>query len=190
MARIVGVENLISQHLYDTVQLAAVAGQTVSFFSVPLNGVLAGAALKTYAHTNLVQAGRLEVGTELTIEAISFSVKPTVAAGTAVSLADFRAIYQASHINVQIGGVSFLRASLIDLPPANAETQYYSNIAAAATEFQSNHGLGSIHNRMAIQPIVLEAQETILVDLFVGGTVAAVTDVKFNLWGKMTRPVR
>ena len=188
--RVLGVENLLTQPVYDTVQCAAVAGQTVSFFSTPLNGVLAGAVLKTYAHTNIIQAGRLEVGIELQIESISLSIKPTIAAGTAVTLVDYRALYQATHLNFQIGQVSFLRIPAFFLPAANSENQYQSNIAAAATEFSSNHGLGSINNRFAIQPVVLEPQETIQVDMFVGGTLAAVMDVCLVLWGRITRPVR
>lgn len=190
MARIIGVENQLTQPIYDTVQAAAVAGQTVSFFSVPLNGVLAGAVTKTYAHTNLVQAGRLETGVELEINAISLSIRPTIAAGTAPTLVDFRALYQASHINLQLGGVSFLRLPAHAIPAANSENQYFSAIAAAPTEFQSNHGLGSIHNKLDITPILLEAQETIQCDLFIGGTLAAVMDLTMILWGKMKRPVR
>lgn len=188
--RLAGVENLLTQPIYDTVQLAAGAGQTVSFFSVPLNGVLAGAVLKTYAHTNLVQAGRLEKGVELTIEAVSFSIRESIAAGTRVTKADYVGIMQASHLNFTIGDTTFLRLPLHSLPPGNSENQYFSNIAAAATEFQNNHGVGSIHNRMPISPVVLEEMETIRVDLFVGYTVVAVTDVSLILWGKMTRPVR
>jgi len=188
--KVLGVENLLAQPIYDTVQLAAVAGQTVSFFLVPLNGALTAAIAKTYAHTNMVQSGRLEIGKSLTVTHVSFAIKGTVAAGTAVTLADFRAIYQASHLNFMIGGTTFLRLPLNLMPPANSESQYFSNIAAAATEFQNNHGMGSIHNRLPIQPIVLEEMETIQVDLFVGYTVVAVTDISLFLWGKMTRPVR
>ena len=188
--RLVGVQNLITQPIYDTVQLAAVAGQTVSFFAQPVNGALTAAINKTYAHTNLVQGGRLEKGLELTIKGISFAIRPTVAAGTAITLVDYRGIYQASHLNFQIGQVSVLRLPLHALPPANSENQYFSNITAAATEFQSNHGLGSINNVLPINPIVLEETETIQVDLFVNYTVVAVTDCTLFLWGDMTRPVR
>lgn len=185
-----GVANQLTQPIYDTLQLAAVAGQTVSFFAVPLNGPLTGAINKTYAHTNLTQAGRLEKGVELEIQGISFSIRPTIAAGTAVTLVDYRAIYEASHINLLIGQVSVLRLPLHAIPPANSENQYFSNIAAAATEFASNHGVGSIGNILRIDPITLEAQESIQCDLVVGGTVAAVTNISMFLWGRMTRPVR
>lgn len=191
MPQLLGVDNQLTQPIYDTVQLPIVAGpQLVSFFAVPLNGALTAAINKTYAHTNLVQAGRLEKGLNHTIRAISFAIKPTVAAGVAVTLVDYRSIYQASHLNFLIGQVSYLRMPLHLLPAANAENQYFSNIAAAATEFASNHGLGSIHNVFSILPIVLEENESIQVDLQVGGAVAAVTDVMLVLWGDQTRPVR
>jgi hypothetical protein len=188
--RVLGVQNLLTQPLYDTMQAAAVAGQTLSFYSIPLNGPLTAAINKTYAHTNVIQAGRLEKGVELTIKGISFAIRPTIAAGTAVTLVDYKAIYEASHINMQIGQVSVLRLPLNEIPAGCSENQYFSNIAAAATEFQSNHGLGAISNVLPINPLVLEENETIQVDLFIGGTVAAVTNLRMVLWGDMTRPVR
>jgi hypothetical protein len=189
--RYLGVENQLTQPVYDTMQLAAAAGQTVSFFSVPLNGVLAGAALKTYAHTNLVQAGRLEKGLELTIRGITLFVRDTASGGARVTLADYLAIYDTGHINLLMGQVSFLRIPAYLLPPGGAEVNYFSNIAAAATEYKATHGLGSFMNRFVLDsPLVLEEQESIQVDLFVGGTPAAVTDVSIVLWGDMLRPVR
>lgn len=185
-----GVSQQLTQHIYDTVQLAAVAGQTVSFFQVPLGGALTAAINKTYAHTNLVRAGSLEMGIAMDIEGIAFAIKPTIAAGTAITLADYRAIYQASHINIIINQVSKFRCALNQLPCANMENQYFSNITPAATEFASNHGLGSVNNYYPFKLVLgLAPLQSIQVDLFVGGTVAAVNDVMLTLYGTQERAV-
>jgi hypothetical protein len=185
-----GVGRQVSQPIYDTVQLAAVAGQTVSFFQVPVGGVLAGAVLKTYAHTNLTRAGSLSKGIVMEITGLSFAIKPTIAAGTAITLVDYRAIYQASHLNLMINNTTLFRIALNLTAPANAENQYFSNIAAAATEFQSNHGLGASSNYYKFDyPLGLEDLMNIQVDLFVGGTVAAVNDVMLVLWGTQEQPI-
>ena len=61
MPRFPGEKYQLDQPLYDTVQLAVAAGgQTVSFFLVPLGGLLVAGAPKSYTHTNLVLAGTLE----------------------------------------------------------------------------------------------------------------------------------
>jgi hypothetical protein len=189
--RFKGVKNSLTQPIYDTMQLAVAAGQTVSFFSVPFGGAFTAAIVKDYRHTNLVQAGRLEKGLEIEIEALSFIVKNEVDAATAVAWADYTMIYNSSHLNLQIGQVSFLRLPLTQLPPGPGETDYYSNIAAAVTEFKAGKGIGSINNVFKLPNVlILEDQESIQVDLFVGGTPSAVTDVQLVLWGTQTRPVR
>jgi len=187
--RFLGVENVIDQCYYDTVQLAAAAG-TTGMFLVPLGGALTAAAAKTYAHTNLTQAGRLEKGINLTIKALSMSIRDTASGGAAPTLADYRVIYNSGHINLQIGQVSVFRLPIIALPAGPCENQYFSNIAAAATEFKNNHGLGAFGNRyMLDKPLVLEENGAIQVDGTIAA-IAAVTDVTFFLWGEATRPVR
>lgn len=186
-----GVSNNITQPIYDTVQLAAAANQTVSFFAVPFGGLLAAGIIKDYRHTNLVQAGRLEKGLEIEIEAMSLIVKQKIDAGTIVTWADYQMIYNESHLNLQIGQVSFLRLPLTQVPPAAGETNYFSNITPAATEFKASKGLGSINNVFKFTNVlILEDQESIQVDLFVGGTPGAICDVQLVLWGTQTRPVR
>lgn len=189
--RLPGVKNQIDQPVYDTVQLAAVAGQTVNFFQIPLGGIIAGAVLKNYGHTNMVQAGRLEKGLELTIKAVSLHVKETAVGGARVTFANYTAIYNNSFIRLNIGQVSFLDVYAQAVPPASCEVDYFSNIAAAATEFKSTHGAGSYFNKFVLDnPLVLEDQESIGVQLTLADTLAAVTDVMVILWGSMTRPVR
>ncbi len=190
--RYLGVENQITQPIYDTVQLpiAAVA-QTASFFVVPLNGILAGAVVKTYSHTNLVQAGRLEKGLELTIKGISFFVRDTATGGAVVSFADYLSVYNISHLNLLIGQQSFFRMTLPHIAPAAAEINYFSNIVAAATEFKAWKGIGTVKNYFPLDnPLVLEDQESIQVDVEIESAIVAVTDITLMLHGDMTRPVR
>lgn len=187
--RFLGVQNVIDQPIYDTVQMPAAAGLS-SLFLVPLNGALTAAAAKTYAHTNMTQAGRIEKGCELEIRALSMYIRPVASGGAAVTLADYRVFYNTGHVNVQIGQQSVFRLPTSHIPCGPCELQYFSNIAAAATEFQNNHGLGAFGNKYILEnPVVLEENEAIQVDITVAA-LAAVTDVTFTLWGKYTRPVR
>jgi len=189
--RYAGIENVITQPIYDTVQLAAVGGGVANFFAIPLNGALTAAANKTFAHTNLIQAGRLEKGIEMTITGLSLSVRDTASGGARVTLADYLIVYDTGHLNLMIGGVSFARLSATLTPAGAAEVQYFSNIAAAATEYKMGHGLSTVSNYYRIdKPLILEDQESIQVDLTVGGVIAAVTDVMLVLYGSQTRPVR
>jgi len=187
-----GVVNQLSQPIYDTVQAAAAAGQVLSFFTNPLNGVMAGAVLKTYADTNMIQAGRLEKGLQLEITHISVSLRDTATGGARVTLADYLVFYNSAHVNLLIGQTSFLHLPVKHIGSAGEETQYFSNIAAAATEYKVNHGLGSVMNRFPLAPneLILEDQESIEVQITIGGTLAAVTDVTCTLWGNLIRPVR
>ncbi len=190
--RYLGVENQITQPLYDTVQLAVAAvAQTASFFVVPLNGILAGVFVKTYSHTNLVQAGRLEKGIELTIKGISFFVRDVATDGAVVSFADYLSVYNISHLNLLIGQQSFFRMTLPEIAPAAAEINYFSNIAPAPTEFKATKGIGTVRNYFPIDNhLVLEDQESIQVDVEVESAIVAVTDITLMLHGDMTRPVR
>lgn len=189
--RYLGVENQLTQPIWDTCRLAAVAAQTVSFFQVPLYGLLAAGLIKSYALTNLVQAGRLEKGLELTITGISCFVRSLAKAAARPTLVDYVAVFNNSNINLLIGQQSFFRLCLPGIPPAAAEVDYFSNIVAAATEYMPTHGIGTVANVFPLDnPLVLEDQESIRVDLEVGDTIAAVTDVTIMLHGSMTRPVR
>lgn len=186
-----GVTNQLNQPIYDTVQLAAVAGQMANFFSIPLNGALTAAANKTYAHTNLIQAGRLEKEIEMVIVGMTLAVRDTASGGARYTLADYLIIYDTAHINLLIGGVSFLHIPAMRCPAGVGETQYFSNITPAATEYKVNHGLSSVVNVYRFDnPLVLEDQESIQVELRVDGTIAAVTDVTLFLEGTQRRPVR
>lgn len=188
--RYLGAQGVLTQPVYDTVQLAVVAGgQTVSFFLVPQGGLLVAGTVKNFSHTNLVQAGRLEKGVELTIRAISFFVKDN--AGAMVSLVDYLSIFNNGNINMMFAGVSFLRLPVSALPPSSGDMFYFSNITPAATEFKMTRGVGTFGNRLVLDnPMILEDQETIQIDLQIAGAIAAVTNVTLTLWGDLTRPVR
>ena len=189
--RYLGVENNLTQPIYDTVRLAAVAAQTVSFFQVPLYGLLAAGLIKSYALTNLVQAGRLEKGLELTIVGISLFVRSMAKAAARPTLVDYVAVFNNSNINLLIGQQSFFHMALCQIPPAAAEIDYFSNIVDAPTEYNPTHGIGTVANVFPLEnPLVLEDQESIRVDLEVDDAIAAVTDVTLMLHGDMTRPVR
>lgn len=187
-----GVKNRLTYPIYDTVQLAAGAGQTVRFYAVPLGGIIAGAVAKTNAHTNLVQAGRLQKGWTMEITGFSFFVRNLAEGGAAVSKVDYDIIFDYGFYELQIGQVEFSTLPILSIPNAGAETQYFSNIAAAVTEFKMNHGLASVMNRFPLDDniLILEDQESIEVQLTIPGTIVAVTDVTFMLWGYVTRPVR
>lgn len=189
--RYLGVKNVLDQPLYDTVQLAAAAAQVVSFFTVPYGNALTAAINKDYRHTNLIQSGQLEKGVGFTIRAMSFLVKNEVAAATAVAWADYTLIYNSSWLELIIGQQWFLRLPLTQMPPGPGETQYRSNITPAVTEFKAFKGDGSFYNRFVFNnPLILEGQESFQVDLHVGGTPSAVTDVQCVLWGDYQRPIR
>ena len=188
--QVAGAKNLITQPIYDTVQLAIGAG-TYNFFINPITSVLAGAVVKSYAHTNLVQAGRLEKGIDMTITGISMFIRDVATGGAAVTFADYISFYNNTHINIKIGQVSFLREPAQRIPAGCAETQYYSNIAPAVTEFKMNHGAGNVFNILQLDnPLILEDQESIVVEVAVGTAMVAVTDLTLVLHGQQTRPVR
>jgi len=189
--RYIGVENQLTQPIYDTIQGAVAAAQILNFFSIGLNGALTAAANKTYAHTNLVQAGRLEKGLELTITGMAAHIRDTASGGARVTLADYLAVYNETWVDLLIGTVSFLKLPLYQIAPGPAEINYSSNIAAAATEYKATKGLGSAMNVFRFEnPLVLEDQETIQVDMHIEDAVAAVTDVSVILYGNLTRPIR
>lgn len=181
----------IEQPIYDTVQLTASAAQLATFFSVAQGGVMAGAVTKTYEHTNMIQTGRLEKGVEMLITGISLNVKEAATGGAVVTWADYLNVYE-SYLRLKIGDTYFLSIPTILVPPASAETNYFSNIAAAATEFKATKGIGSINNKFSLekQPLLLEEQETLQVELKLSSTIVAVTDVMIVLWGVTTTPVR
>lgn len=189
--RITGASLEITQPIYDTVQAAVVAGpQQINFFAVPIGGIMAGAVVKTRAQTNIVQAGRLERGNELTIQAISAFVRETAVGGARRSWVDYEAYYNNTHFNIQLGQKTWLRCTAAHIPSGGAELQYFSNIVAAATEFEITHGLPAIGNVWTMQhPVILEENESIQVECNIGDAIAAVTDITFVLWGQLLRPV-
>lgn len=186
MPRYPGEKYQLDQPLYDTVRLAVSAvAQTVSFFQVPLGGLLLAGAPKTYTYTNMVQAGTLEKGMTFTVTAFSMVARELAKAAIAPSLIDMQNL-TLGHLNFMLGQVSFWREPSCHPPGAGAEV--YVNDTAAA---HYGRGVPAWQNRIHLaHPIQIDEQESIRVDLTVEGAIAAVTDVTFWLWGTMLRPVR
>jgi len=190
MPEAVGLAYQIYQPIYDTVQLTAASNQTVTFFSVPLNGIIAGTTKKHRGHTNMVQTGMLEKGVSITVNAITMAVRELAEGGARPTFVDIQAI-AGGWIEIKIGDQNFGYYPRGYLGSGNAELMYFSNITAAATEYHANQGVSACQNRLWLEnSIKITEQESIAVYFTVPGTIAAVTDVQLALWGTMTRPVR
>lgn len=186
MPRLEGNKYLLDQPLYDTNQLTAAANQTYSFFTVPLGQLFIAGVLKTYSHTNMVLAGTLEKGSTFTITGISTWFVEEAQGGAAVTLADAQEIMRRSHFNLLLGQVSFLRLPLAMIPCGGAGL-YMNDTAAPLVE----KGVVATQNRFHLaNPIDIDEQEAIEVQVVVEGTPAAVTDLSVALWGNLVRPVR
>ena len=190
MPRYTGESYVLSQPLYDTVQLAVAAAQVVRFFAVPLGGLLVAGAPKTYAHTNLVQAGVLERGMDFEITGLSMHAWELAKAGAQPSLVDMQSLHS-GHINLELGQVSYERVQTALIPAGGAELVYFSNIVAAPTAFHVNRGISAMSNRFHLtNTLRIQEQEAISVALELDTAIAAVMDVTFVMWGNLTRPVR
>lgn len=190
MPQISGQAYLYDQPIYDTVRLAAAAGPLkYTFFSVPLNQLLAAGITKTYAHTNLINTGVLEKGYTFQITGLSLFVNETAQGGSRVTMADVFTMHHGD-INLMIGQRNYLRLPVAMIPAGGAELVVFSNITAATTEFHVNRGVSAISNRYHLtSPIDVGSQESIACEYTVIGTIAAVTDVTMVLHGNMTRTV-
>lgn len=184
-----GVKNVLKQPLYDTVQVAAATGQVLKFFSVPLNGIIAGTTKKTHSHTNLVQTGQLPADVSFVGNFIALAVREKAVGGAAPTLADVTAI-RMGHLEIKIGGreVGYFPASRV--PAGGMELMYFSNITPAVTEYHVNQGVSAVTNQLPIDPAIeIGPGEPIVVSLAVEEQVVAVTDVMFMFIGRMSRPV-
>lgn len=190
MPTVAGKGLVYTQPLYDTIHLAA-AAVIGNFFTVPKGGLLVAGVNKDDRHTNLVQAGRLEPGNELQINAVTMHIRQSVQAGALPQDADIRAVF-AGNIRMMIGGsTEFLKLPCQMIPGGGADFVFVSNIAAAVTEFYLANGVAAIQNKWYLdQPLTLRSQETIEVILEHMDTIAAAVHVVFVLWGTALRPVR
>jgi hypothetical protein len=182
----------LTQPIYDRAQqpIAAAAGSVLNFFQIPFAGVMAGAIMKTFRDTNLVQAGRLEAGNSLHITGVSYSICEIATGGARATAIDIRAIH-AGTFRLVIGQVEYLKVPVCLIPSGGADLVMFSNIAAAATEYQLNNGLSANGNVFPLpMALDLDEQESILCQITDIGIVAATIDVMVVLWGELTRPVR
>lgn len=187
MPRLKGVASRITQPIYDTMQVAAAAGpRTFAFFSVPLNGVLAGAVTKTLAHTNLRQAGKLPSGAEFDIEGISMYVREEIAAGTRPVFVDLQELHT-GHLELKFNTKTYLELPLAQVPSGGAELSYFSNITPAATEFHTNRGVNAVANIFPLQNVItVYNNEDFRVDVTIPGTTTVIFDLTVCLWGQLT----
>lgn len=183
-----GTANRLTQPIYDTIQIA-VAATSGTFFAIPFGGTFFGSTLKTYAETNLVQAGRLERGVALDITDISLHIPSDIVQATQLNIRAFNS----GHFRLIMGGqTTFLDAPTAVIGNAGAELVLFSNITAAVTEFQLNRGVSVAINKFHLTyPLRLGEQESIQVEVDnFDPIVAAVLNVTCMLWGAYVRPVR
>lgn len=189
-----GTSLLYSQPLFDTTVIpAGLAGAVVSqFFVIPWSQPLVAGVPKTYRHTNMIQAGRLEEGNEMQIEAISLYFPRTAEAGAYPTIADMDAI-RAGNFRLRFGGNSDYLILPIAAIPNGGWSPTYSTDAALAAEvnFTFNNGVSVTQNKLPLpQPIKLRSQETVGVTFENMDGIVAPTEVIFCLWGPAIRPVR
>ena len=182
---------LYTQPYYDTIILPiAAAGAIVGqFFAVPFGGLIAAGVPKTYRHTNLVQAGRLETGNEIQINAVTIHWPITAEAGAIVTVADKRAT-RSGNIRLRFGNdTEFLKLPTICIPSGGAGEVVNDATLAALNDVQP--GVQVTQNRFWLeQPLVLKPQESVAVFIENMDAIVAPTEMSFVLWGSSIRPVR
>lgn len=182
----------LTQPLYDRVQqpIAAAAGSVMNFFQVPFGNPLVAGVNKTFRDTNLVQAGRLEADNSFHLTGVSLHYADIAQGGARPIALDMRAIH-AGAFHLFIGQTEYLKVPAAMIPCGGADFAGFSNIAAAATEWQLGHGISAAGNVFALElALDLDPNESLLCQITDIGIVAAVTDVYIVLWGQLTRPVR
>lgn len=190
MPMVPGKGLLYTQPYYDSIIIpAAAAGAFVGqFFQVPFGGLIAAGVPKTFRHTNLVQAGRLETGNELQIGAVSMHWPVTAEAGALPTVADKRAT-RSGNVRLVFGGdTEFLKVPTALIPQAGAG-EVVVDATVALNDVQP--GVPVIQNRFYLEePLVLKAQESIAVFIENMDAVVAPTELCCVLWGTSLRPVR
>lgn len=190
MSMVAGKGFVQTQPLYDTIELGigAVVG---SFFSIPYNGILTAAILKTWRDTNLVQAGRLELGHEMSVNGISLHLPSTDDAGAFPTAPDIRAIHAGNIRWIMGGSTEVLKIPVALIPNAGAELVLFSNITPAATEWHLINGASIHQNRFMLdEPYTIRSQESIEIVIENMDAIAAATWITIVLWGTSVRPVR
>ncbi len=189
-----GSSLLYSQPLYDSIILpVGLAGAVVQqFFAVPWAQPIAVGVPKTYRHTNMIQAGRMEKGNEMQIEAISMYFPRTGEAGAFPTIVDMDAI-RAGNFRLRFGGnTDFLILPIAAIPNGGWSPTYSTDAALAAeVNFTFNNGVSVSANKLPLpQPIKLRSQETIGVTFENMDAIVAATEITIVLWGPAIRPVR
>lgn len=194
MPKVQGTELVYSQPIYDTVEVPvdAVGGVAVAhLFAVPWGQNMAAGIPKTWRHTNLTQAGHLEAGNALRIDAISMFFPRTAQSGAFPTVADMDAV-RAGNLRLKFGGDrNYLKMVIAGIPNAGMGVTYSTDAALAAeVNFAFNNGVSVSQNRFPLaQPIDLLPQETVGITLENMDIIVAKTQVMFFLWGSNVRPV-
>lgn len=187
MPRLENVRNAIWQPIYDTVSvaIAAAGARTLSFFSTPLGGILTGAILKTLGDTNLRQAGKLPGGAKFDLEGISLYVKELDSGGARPVFVDLQGLCR-GFLELKFGTKTFLEIPMQQIPDGGAALSYFSNIAAAATEFHVNKGVNAVANYYRLrETIKIEDNEDFRVDMTLLNATTVVMDLTCVLWGTL-----
>jgi len=189
-----GTSLMYTQPIYDSIILPiAAAGVAVGqFFAIPWAGLIAAAIPKTWRHTNLVQAGRMERGNEIQIDSLSMFFPRTAEAGAFPTMADMDAV-RAGAMRLRFGGdTDFLKIPIAGIPNGGMGVTYSTDAALAAEiNFTYNNGVPVTQNRLHLgQPIVLQEQETIGITFEDMDAIVAPIEVTFFLWGPNIRPTR
>jgi len=183
-----GVGLVLDQAIYDTISFA-IAATTGQFFTVPYGGILTGAVVKDWQHTNLVQASRLESGYKFQVKGIGFFVKEKATRVTPADIQNF----QEGYMRFVIADTVVLTLPLAMCPNGGAElVETAAATTVAATTLDNwTRGLSSVQNYypMHENPIELSPQQTFRVDI--GGCAAFAAESQFTcfLKGTLVRPV-
>lgn len=176
----------LDQPLYDTINLA-VGATAGTFFQVPFGGAI-GAGVKDFSHTNLQLASQLEAGKSFTCDSLGLYIRETAVPASEVNIRSF----QSGALILTVSNVEFLKVPLALIPSGGAELVLFSNIAAAATEFQLDRGVSHSSNRYILRrPIEIPSttQFSVAVSNFTAMAAAAM-QVTLVLFGVESRIVR
>ena len=194
MPRAIGTQLEYSQPIYDTVVVPvdAVGGVAVAqLFAVPWGQDMIAGVPKTWRHTNLIQAGHLEAGNALRIDAVSMFFPRTAEAGAFPTIADMDAV-RAGNLRLKFGGDrNYLKMVIAGIPNAGMGVTYSTDAALAAeVNFAFTNGIPVSQNRYYLaEPIDLLPQETVGITLENMDIIVAKIEVMFFLWGTNVRPV-
>lgn len=184
-----GITDLITQPLWDTMQLPMAGATTLTFFLVPIGGTvtaaLGGGTVKSLVDTNMDLAGQLAAGFAFQVNGFRMMFPWNVVSldvGIAINAATFRFV---------VGQKDFLRLPARSLPSGSGVwvPQPTANLIGATSGWPhlgNNYGIKG-------KPLILSATENFSASLnwFNGvQAISAATFVTIVLDGYLGRPVQ